>query len=116
MGAKFWLSALSQLLLFGIPYPVLEYYKEHVHPQSGKKCTYGNFNGTLGNLGRDGQSLEEGRLLRTQAGVLGRDDDRAGSNRAGPGGGLDLVLEQFVPNFHQVAPCEDKANIALDVR
>jgi hypothetical protein len=70
----------------------------------------------LGNLGRNRESLEEGGLFRTQASVLGWNDDRAWSDGSRTGWGTDFVLQQFVADFHEVTTGEHEANIATDIR
>jgi len=74
-----------------------------------------DFNGTLSNLSRDVQSLEEGGLLGTQSGVLGGDDDIKGSQCSGTGRGSNLVGNEHVPNTNQFFLGEDESDVSLDV-
>merc|ERR1719412_1464311 len=73
-----------------------------------------NLDGTPGDLGGDGQGLEERGLLGAEAGVLGRDGDVYGGNGAGPGGSLDLVFEQQVADLVEVLGGEDESDVADD--
>lgn len=70
---------------------------------------------TLGNLGRDGESLEERGLLRTQTGVVGGNDDGQGSNSTRTSWGTDFVLQQLVTDINKVSAGEHEANVSLDV-
>ena len=77
--------------------------------------TYNNFNCTLGNLGWDGQSLEERSLLRTKTSVLGLNVYRARSQCTSTSWGTNSVLSQAITNIHQIILGEDEANISPDV-
>ena len=46
--------------------------------------------------------LEERGLLGSETGVLGRDDDIDGGNGSGTSRGLDLVLQEGVPDLVKV--------------
>ena len=74
-----------------------------------------DFDGSLGNLGRDVQSLEEGGLLGTQPGVLGWHDDVKGSQCSGTGRGSNLVSQEHVPDGDQLLLGENESNVSLDV-
>ena len=74
-----------------------------------------DLNGTLGNLGWDAQSLEEGSLLGTHTSVLSGHHYVQGSQSSGLSGRLDLVGQQQVPDLHQVLVREHEANVLLDV-
>lgn len=54
---------------------------------------------TLGNLGGDGQSLEEGSLLGSQPGVVSGNDHSQWRNSSRPGRRTDLVLQKFVTDL-----------------
>lgn len=54
--------------------------------------TYDDFNCTLGNLGWDGQSLEERSFLRTQTSVHGLNIHGARSQGTGTSGGTYTVF------------------------
>lgn len=71
---------------------------------------------TLGNLGGDGESLEERGLLRTQTGIVGRDDDGQRGDGTRTSRGTHFVLQQLVTDINKVSAGEHEANIALDVR
>merc|ERR1719322_483490 len=75
-----------------------------------------DLDGSLLDLGGDVEGLEEGGLLRAEAGVLGRDDDVEGREGAGPGGGLDLVGQEVVADGDELLLGEDEADVAPDVR
>merc|ERR1719242_930707 len=75
-----------------------------------------DFNCTLGNLGWDLESLEEGSLLGTHAGVLCRDGDINRSNGTSLGGSLLLVGQKKISNNGELLLGEDESNVHLDVR
>ena len=77
--------------------------------------TYQDFNGSPGDLGGDGQSLEEGGLLGAETGVLGRDAHVNWGPSSSLGGGGHFVLVDLVPDLGQVGLGEDKAHISLQV-
>lgn len=77
--------------------------------------SYDDFDGTLGNLGRDAQSLEERSFLRSQSCVLGRNNDAERCDGSSPGRGSDFVLDQLVPDFDKVSAGEYKTDVATDV-
>ena len=52
--------------------------------------THDDFNGSLGDLGGDGESLEERSLLGTEAGVLGRHNDVQRRDGSDTGRGFHL--------------------------
>jgi hypothetical protein len=62
-----------------------------------------DLNGTTGNLGGDGQSLEERGLLWTHGGDSGWNPHINWSNSSGLGWGLDLVLDANVAGLAQIA-------------
>ena len=77
--------------------------------------THDNFDCSLGNLGRDRQSLEERCLLRTQTSVHGLNEYGAWSQGTGTSWGSHTVLSELVTYFNQVQLGEDEANVSLDV-
>lgn len=60
--------------------------------------------------------MEERRLLGTESGVLRGDDNAEGRDGSRSGGRPHFVLQQFVPHFDQVTPCEDESDVTPDVR
>ncbi len=78
--------------------------------------THNNFNCTLGNLGWDGQSLEEGSLLRSKTSVLGLNVNRAWSQCTSTSWGTDPVFSQAITDINQIIFSEDESYIAPDVR
>ena len=83
---------------------------------TAKISTYNDFNCTLGNLGWDGQSLEERCLLRTQTSVHGFNVNGARGQSTSTSGGTHTVFGELVTDLNQVQLGEDEANISLDVR
>merc|ERR1719443_1952923 len=75
-----------------------------------------DFNCTLSNLGWDGESLEEGSLLRTHTCVLGGDGDINGSNGTSLGRSLLLVGQEKISDLGQLHLGEDEPDVHLDVR
>merc|ERR1719290_399605 len=75
-----------------------------------------DLNCTLGNLGGDAERLEEGSFLRTHTGVLGGYDDIQRGDSASPGGSLDFICEQQIPDVDQLLVGENKTDVLLDVR
>lgn len=82
----------------------------------GVNQTYDDFDGSLADLGGNGESLEEGSLLRTEPSVLSGNDDTTWGNGSITGGRTDLVLQQLVSHLHQVTTGEHEPHISLDVR
>lgn len=78
--------------------------------------TYNDFNRSLGDLGGNGESLEERGLLGTKTGVLSRNDDGAWRDGVGTGWRTHLVLQELVAHIDQVSASEDEPYVALDVR
>lgn len=74
-----------------------------------------NFNGSLCDLGGNGQGLEERSLLRSQSSVLRRNDDISGRNGSSPGRSTDLILQQLLAHLPQITVGKDEANVSLDV-
>merc|ERR1719206_1335511 len=62
----------------------------------------GDLNCTLGNLGWDLQSLEEGSLLWSHTSVLGWHHDIQRSEGSSLGRGSDLIGQQHVPDLDQI--------------
>jgi hypothetical protein len=77
--------------------------------------TYQDFNGSLGNLGRDSQSLEERGLFRTKSSVASRYKYITGCNGSCPGWCSDLVVKNDVTDFNKIFLSKHKAHISLDV-
>lgn len=77
--------------------------------------TYNDFNGTLGNLGRDLQGLEEGSLLRTKTSVHGFNVHRARGQGTGSCRSTDSVLHKPLTDLYQILLGKDEPNISLDV-
>ena len=69
------------------------------HPVAGldERHIRNNLDGSLGDLGGDGEGLEEGGLLGTHAGVLGGHRYVQRGESASLGRGLHLVSQQEVP-------------------
>jgi hypothetical protein len=78
--------------------------------------THQDFNGSLGNLGGDGEGLEEGGLLGSEAGVLAGQDHVKGSDDSCLGRSRHLLHEDLVPHLRQLALGEHQPHVALDVR
>jgi len=55
-----------------------------------------DFNGTSGNFGLDGESLEKRSLFGSETGVLAGDDDVDGGDGSGTSRGGDFVVEEHV--------------------
>jgi hypothetical protein len=71
---------------------------------NGSRETYHDFNASLGDLGWDGQSLEERCLLWTKTRVLGRDGYVQWSKGTSLGRGGHLkYTENFHVNYIQIA-------------
>ena len=89
----------------------------HTDPVAGRDQVdvRDDFNRTLGNLGGDVQGLKERSLFGSKAGVLAGDHDIQGGEGASLCGGLDLVVQQHVPDGDEVLLGEDEADVALDV-
>jgi len=75
-----------------------------------------NFNRSSGNLRGDLQSLEEGGLLWTKAGVHGRNEDVDGRHGTCFGGSRLLVAKQLVADLHQIGFREHETDVVADVR
>ena len=75
-----------------------------------------DFNGTTGNLGLDGQSLEETGLLGSHTGVLGGDDDIDRRDGAGTGRSGNFVLKNLVTDLLEVAVGEHETDVLDEER
>ena len=73
-----------------------------------------NFNRTTRDLRRDVESLEERRLARFHSCVSGGDDDVLRSEGASTCGRGDLVRNDRVSHFLQLAISEDETDVTLD--
>jgi hypothetical protein len=75
-----------------------------------------DFDGTSGNLGRDGQGLEERGLSGFHTSVTGGDVDIDGGDGSGSGRGGDLVGNDDLSDLLQVGRGEDETDVASEVR
>merc|ERR1712168_974538 len=75
-----------------------------------------NLNCTLGNLGWDRQSLEEGSLLGAHTSVLSWNCDINRGNSSSLGGSSLLVCQKQISDNGQLFLGEDESNVHLDVR
>ncbi|EZA49151.1 hypothetical protein X777_12564 [Ooceraea biroi] len=71
---------------------------------------------TLGDFSWDTQSLKERSLLRTKSRILSRNDNAQGCNGSCSGRCAYFILQQLVPHFDQIPPCENESHITTDMR
>lgn len=75
-----------------------------------------DFDGTSGNLGRNGQGLEERGLSGFHTSVTGGDVDIDGSDGSRSSRGGDLVGDDGLSDFLQVGRGEDETDVTSEVR
>merc|ERR1712154_152862 len=75
-----------------------------------------SFKISVGDLGGDGQRLEERGLLGPQCGGLGGDLDIQGGQGSSTGRGLHFVVKKHLSDFREIFLGEDEAYIVLDDR
>ena len=74
-----------------------------------------DFNRTTGDLGRDLEGLEEGRLAGLHTSVTGRDEDILGRKGTSTGGRGNTVGRDHVANLREITLGEDETDVALDM-
>src|SRR5579871_4201791 len=76
----------------------------------------GDFNCTTSNFGWDTKGLEEGSFARFHTSIASFNVDIKRSNGSGSGRSSNPIAQDLFPSFLQITICEDKADIALDMR